>query len=143
MYLTANQGILLLDLDAGAGGYTSTGISFAQGATTFNTNYAAVISEPANIDAFDVVGQIIATAATPAFSGTVGINNGGTTTPGVVVTGSYTLNGSGRDPGSLVLGSTTLNEVFYVADANTVLCIETDASRQTSGLLQLQNPQLP
>jgi hypothetical protein len=143
MYLTANQGILLLDLDAGASGYTSTGISFAQSATTFNTNYAAVISEPANIDAFDVVGQIIATAATPAFSGTVGINNGGTTTPGVVVTGSYTLNGSGRDPGSLVLGSTTLNEVFYVADGNTVLCIETDASRQTSGLLQLQNPQLP
>jgi len=140
VYPTASQGLLALDLDSGAA-FTATGGAFAQSSPAFSGNYAMTFSGPATVDAEDAVGQVTAnpTNSPELQPGTVDLNNGGITNPGLPLTGTYTTNGSGRYAGSLTLGSTSQNEVFYLVNANTVLCIETATAGQTTGFFELQN----
>jgi hypothetical protein len=140
VYPTASQGLLALDLDSGAA-YTATGAAFPQSAPAFSGVYAMVFSGPATVDSDDAVGQVTANPVnSPELSpGTVDLNDGGITSPGLPLTGTYTTNGSGRYAGSLTLGSTAQNEVFYLVNANMVLCIETAAAGQTAGFFELQN----
>lgn len=140
VYPTASQGLLALDLDSGAA-YTATGAAFAQSSPAFSGVYALVFSGPATVDSEDAVGQVTANPVnSPELQpGTVDLNDGGITSPGLPLTGTYTTNGSGRYAGSLTLGSTAQNEVFYLVNVNTVLCIETGASNQTAGFFELQD----
>ena len=140
VYPTAGQGLLALDIDSGAA-FTATGGAFAQSSPAFSGTYALIFSGPATVDADDAVGEVTADPAnSPELQpGTVDLNNGGITSPGLPLTGTYTTNGNGRYAGSLTLGSTSQNEVFYLVNGNTVLCIETAAAAQTAGFFELQN----
>jgi hypothetical protein len=140
VYPTQSQGLLLLDLDTGAS-FTAVGGAFAQSSPAFSGTYAMTFSGPATVDADDAVGQVTAnpTNSPELQPGTVDLNDGGITNPGLSLTGSYTTNGNGRYAGSLTIGSTSQNEVFYLVNANMVLCIETAASGQTAGFFEAQN----
>lgn len=112
-----------------------------QSSPAFSGTYAMIFSGPITVDADDAVGQATAnpTNSPELQPGTVDLNNGGITSPGLPLTGTYTTNGNGRYAGSLTLGSTAQNEVFYLVNANTVLCIETAVASQTTGVFELQN----
>ncbi len=153
-YPTANNGVLLFELDANL---AAIGASYPQTAgdlsLTFNGTYAtnftgAVSGSPEE----DVDGLIIASNLTSVLSGTVDVNGAPAQTNlgGIILTGSYTSNTTnGRFPGSLSLDLTAsdtqkFTEVFYILNANTVLYMEDDVAAssiagQTSGIMLLQN----
>jgi hypothetical protein len=151
IYPTANQGVLLLELDSGM---TSTGDALLQtagiSAATFQGNYAANVQAITLEGEEDLVGQAVSDGAS-ALTGTVDFNLLsfiGTVinvvqTPNATLSGAFTANSNGRFTGAqLVIGTnpaTTLNGFFYVVNSSTVQFLGIDSSgAQGTGVLQLQ-----
>jgi hypothetical protein len=145
-YPTANNGILLLELDTG---FTTAGALLPQSSSTFaNGNYAMNFTNSQLVSVGqeeDAVGQIVVSGSS-TFTGTVDLfNTSGNLNLLAPLTGSFLPTapaGGGRYSGSFVITETpnnqTLNEFFYVASPDTVLFIESDNQAQTSGIMQVQ-----
>ena len=144
VYLTANQGVLLLELDSGL---TSAGVAFLQApsitASTFQGNYAGSFDLAAAAGEEDAEAEVTSDGVS-ALTGTADINSFGAGSPlasSTTLAGSFTANSNGRFPGSFSLSTTpatTLNEIFYVVNSSTVLFADTDATSPGTGQLQLQ-----
>jgi hypothetical protein len=154
-YPTANNGVLLLELDAD---FASIGTAYSQTIGDLSTSFAGTYAlnftgAVAGSAEEDVDGVATSDGVLLLTTGTVDVN--GAPSPaqsdlgGILLTGGFTTNASnGRFPGSinLDLGGTDtqkFTEIFYVLNANTVLFIENDVNGQTSGILQSQNLTLP
>ncbi len=151
LYLTADQGVLVVDLDFGLLG---SGEALAQSgsplsAATFQGAYAADLqgaTSGATSANETLVGRLVSDG-TSGLTGTADLSvlaSGGTITltPGATLTGSFTGASNGRFTGTLNTGTAgTQQEIFYVVDNSTVLSIEADTNGQATGTLQLQ--QLP
>jgi hypothetical protein len=147
-YPTANNGVLLLDLDTN---FASVGVAYPQTvgdlSLTFNGTYAMNLTGAVSGSPEEDVDGLVISDNTGVLSGTVDVNGAPVESDlgGILLTGSYTSNTTnGRFPGSLSLDLTSsdtqhLNEIFYVLNANTVLFIANDVNGQTSGIMQLQN----
>jgi len=150
LYLTADQGVLVVDLDSGL---TGSGQALAQSgnpisAATFQGNYAAEIlgaNGGATTTNESLVGRVVSDGAS-SLTGTADLSalaGDGTITltPGETLTGTFTEAASGRFMGTLNVGASTQQQIFYVVDNSTVLSMEADKSSLATGILQLQ--QLP
>jgi hypothetical protein len=152
-YPTANNGVLLFDLDTN---FESIGAAYPQTqgdlSLTFNGTYAVNLTGAISGSPQEDVDGLIISDNTGVLSGTVDVNGAPVQSDlgGIVLTGAYTTNTtSGRFPGSLSLDLTSsdtqkFTEIFYVLNASTVLFTENDTSAsaiagQTSGILLLQN----
>ncbi len=150
-YPTANNGVLLLELDTGlatigaalpqAGSITTANLS-GNYATNFTDGTAGLgyMEE-------DAVGLVMADGQS-MFTGTIDLfNTRGNLYLGAPLTGTFAASGNagqGRFTGSfsITLNETntqTQNEIFYVAGTDIVLFIESDRQAQTSGVMQIQN----
>ena len=149
-YPTANNGVLLLDLDAN---FSSVGVAYPQitgiSAGTFSGNYAMNFTGPVvGSTEEDADGQVISDGSS-LLTGTADVNGGDASdAAGILLTGGFTSNANGRFTGHLNLDLTStdtqsLQEIFYILNNNTVLFIENDINGQTSGAMQLQNLTLP
>ena len=90
----------------------------------------------------DVIGEV-ATVGTTSFSGNLDINNFAlsTVTPNVPLTDSTSVispTSNGRGTATLAASNSTFAVAYYVVDANTVLVLETDGARVTTGLMTKQ-----
>jgi hypothetical protein len=149
-YPTANNGLLLMELDTG---FASLGDILPQTGTTFSaanyamnfTNATAGVIYPE----VDAVGQVTSDGTSTFTAGTVDIfNTTGDYFPDSPLTGTFVSTGQGRFTGTfaIMLSSTktqTQKEIFYVASPNTVLFIEADPTSdsvgaQTSGVMLIQ-----
>jgi hypothetical protein len=145
-YPTANNGILLLELDTG---FTTAGALLPQSSSTFTDgNYATNFTNSGLVSVTqeeDAVGQIVVSSSS-TLTGTVDVfNTSGNLNLLAPLTGSFLPTapaGGGRYSGSFMITETpsnqTLNEIFYVAGPDTVLFIESDNQGQTSGLMLTQ-----
>ena len=140
VYLTANQGVLVLELDSS---HISSGVALAQSGsisgTTFKGNYGLVYGgTDSSLNPDGVVGQAVADGVS-AITGNVDLNIGQTLNPAAPLTGTFVSNSNGRFTGTLKTTITgQLQEVFYVVNNATVLFIEVDSKGETAGVLQLQ-----
>jgi hypothetical protein len=149
-YPTANNGVLLCELDAN---FTSIGAALPQASgittATFTGNYALNLTNDIQGATFfpqdDGVGQLNSDGVA-TLMGTVDFASGGNIYPGSTLMGNFAVSASapGRFTGAytLMLNSTTmrtLNEFFYVVNPNTVLFVQSGIAVQTSGILQLQH----
>jgi hypothetical protein len=149
-YPTANNGVLLLDLDAG---FAAIGTSFSQiggiNAGTFSGNYAMDLTGPVSGSPEEDADGVVNSDGSSLLTGTADVNGGTTSDAGaILLTGGYTSNANGRFTGhlSLALSGTdtqTFQEIFYILNNNTLLFIENDSNGQTSGIMQLQNLTIP
>jgi len=151
LYLTADQGVLVVDLDFGllGGGQALAQQGNPISAATFQGAYAAGL-QGANGSATaaneTLVGRLVSDG-TSKFTGTADVSVLGsdgtiTLTPGGSLTGTFTGASNGRFAGSLNTSATgTQQEIFYDVDNTTVLSMEADSSGTATGILQLQ--QLP
>jgi hypothetical protein len=149
-YPTANNGILLMELDTGFASIgealPQTGTTLASGNYAMNfTNATAGVSYPE----VDAVGQVTSDGTSTFTAGTVDFfNTTGNLFPDSPLTGTFVATGQGRYTGTfaIMLSSTTTQtqkEIFYVASPSTVLFIEADptsdsSGAQTSGVMIIQ-----
>jgi hypothetical protein len=140
LYFTANQGVLILELDSS---HLSDGVVLAQtggiSGATFKGNYGLLYGgTDKNLNPEGIVGQAVADGVS-GITGNVDINIGQTLNPAVPLTGTFVANSNGRFTGTLKTSVTgQLTEIFYVVNSSTVLFIEVDSKGETSGVLQLQ-----
>jgi hypothetical protein len=93
----------------------------------------------AGIDAggnpFSTIGAVATDGAGNISSGVQDLNDNGTPTPNVSLTGSYSVPAGGNGRGTLILNSAigTLNFVFYVVDGNRLKLVEIDGSPVFAG----------
>jgi hypothetical protein len=140
LYFTANQGVLILELDSS---HLSDGVVLAQtggiSGATFKGNYGLLYGgTDKNLNPEGIVGQAVADGVS-GITGNVDINIGQTLNPAVPLTGTFVANSNGRFTGILKTSVTgQLTEIFYVVNSSTVLFIEVDSKGETAGILQLQ-----
>ncbi|MCK7481866.1 MAG: hypothetical protein M0C28_35355 [Candidatus Moduliflexus flocculans] len=72
----------------------------------------------------DISGQILFNGL-GALAGAIDINAAGVIQPDVPVTGSYTMNASGRGTATITTGSATWTMTIYIKDAATALLLGT------------------
>jgi hypothetical protein len=148
VYVTANQGVLLLELDTTS---FSIGAAFSQSggisASTFKGRYAVNFGAAA-ISAFteeDIAVQFVANGIS-ALTGGGDISQFTVATPPISklfpntsLTGTFAANSNGRFTGTLVSSVTgALNLVYYVASGSHVLFIGLDSTQVTAGAMQSQ-----
>lgn len=71
-------------------------------------------------------GQLTLNGKAGTISGTADINQAGTPTEGIAVTGTYSISSNGRGLASLVLGTSPSTMGIYVVDPQTLVLIEND-----------------
>jgi hypothetical protein len=141
-YLTANQGVLLFELDSGL---TSTGVALLQAsgisAATFSGNYSGILDLAAASGEEDVALALTSDGVSTLSDGAADLNLFGTGAQTITFGGSFTANSNGSFSGSFALNTTpavTLSEMFYVVNSSTVLFTDVDATSPGTGQLQLQ-----
>ena len=90
----------------------------------------------------DILGQI-STIGSTSFNGNLYINNFAltTVTPHVALTSSTAIVSpvsNGRGTATIATSPATFAVAYYVVDANSVLLLETDGARVTTGILSKQ-----
>jgi len=142
IYLTANQGALVLELDTNL---TTSGTAFAQSpfvsASTFMGKYAFNFDAAIAGTEEDSVGQVVSDGVS-ALTGTLNTNQPSSQTlkTGDTLTGgAFTASSNGRF-GSIMTTSTTgiVQGVFYVLGCTQGLFLDFDPLNQGTGLVQLQ-----
>jgi hypothetical protein len=130
---TGTGGALLLDIDANAVGI---GLVVPQSSGTFSGAYGANLQYFNSNGEVDLVGPLTATSG--SLSGTVDVNDDGTTQPAVTASGSFSAdsNNAGRYTGSLTYGGNTINGTYYQASNGSVLFNDTDSNDIGIGFLQ-------
>jgi predicted small lipoprotein YifL len=141
IYLTANQGALILELDTNL---TTSGTAFAQSggvtASTFMGNYAWNFDAATVGGEEDSVGQVVSDGVS-ALTGTVNTDQPSSLTLATAdtLTGAFTASSNGRFGGIMTTNTTgTIQGVFYVLGCAQELFLEVDPLTQGTGLLQLQ-----
>jgi len=141
IYLTANQGALILELDPTL---TTSGTAFAQSAgvsaSTLMGNYAWNFDAATAGGEEDSVGQLVSDGVS-ALTGTVNTNQPGSLTLASAdpLTGAFTATSNGRFAGTMTTNTTGIVQgVFYVLGCSQGLFLELDPPSQGTGLLQLQ-----
>jgi hypothetical protein len=148
-YLTASQGVLLLETD-GASLPVTTGAAFAQTSginAIANNNYATDFYAIAKGGYPETsMGQLYSDGSS-LLAGATNVNQLGQ--PGSPFTnspfsGSFVSCAGGRCTGSLETTLTgSISENFYVVNSSTALMMETDANAEATGLMQSQSFQVP
>jgi hypothetical protein len=120
-------GVQFLELDA-----VANGIAFAQSAGPFsngslNAKYGFNLSG-INLNfltEFDAIAQFTADGS-GHLTGTLDLNNSGTLSFGLSLTGTYNVAANGRGTATLTTANSTLNLVFYTAGGSRAVFIEVD-----------------
>lgn len=133
-------GLQLLEIDNGG---TTTGIAYAQSATSLSTaqgygmNLAGV--NFGNLSAFEEDAIAEFTNNNGSFTGLIDFNDQGATTPNQKFTSSYTADSTISGRGVISPGSNAFNLVSYVVDGSSAVFIETDSNQVGLGSFSLQN----
>jgi hypothetical protein len=129
-------GALIMDNDAGAYG---TGLIVPQTTGALQGNYAVNLQLFNNSSAeIDFVGQ--STQSGGSFTGTVDLNDDGTTATAVNFSGSSAADSTnvGRYTGSFTVGANSYNITYYQVNSGEFLILDTDSSDVANGFLQSQ-----
>jgi hypothetical protein len=136
---------LMIETDTFTGG--ATGIAFQQTAGGSNSGSFAMnltgVGSSKSIGTFeqDLGGQIGLTANSLNVTGTVDINNGGTSTTSIVPASSM-WNAAATNGRGTAVWKTSNGALFkfgyYIIDSNTVLLLDTDSNRVAAGVLAKQ-----
>jgi hypothetical protein len=164
LYPTANQGVLMFQLDSRRSGIGTamTQSASAGTATTLQGTYAASAQQMGSVNSLvsvsngtpagswsDIVGQVTSDGIS-SLSGTVDADqvngqfigysgNFWTQTSGTPLTGNFSAGAQGRFTGSLTTAPTgAMTEIFYVVNDSTIVYQEAD-SIPAVGILQVQN----
>jgi len=155
VYLTANNGILMLDLDtqfSGVGAALPQTTGATATASLFSGNYASAFQTLGEINLAsggvgswnDYLGVITADGVSN-LTGTMAVDQFDessqafwTQTPDATLTGNFSIGPSGRFTGSITVPPlATSQKVFYILNGSTVLSLGLDSGPST-GILQLQ-----
>ncbi|MBZ5629362.1 MAG: hypothetical protein LAO06_10920, partial [Acidobacteriia bacterium] len=109
--------------------FTSAGFN---GSYAFNLSGANSSNKPGSLA---VAGALTSTGAGVIGSGMLDVNNAGTPSTGLSLSGTYATPSSSSGRGTMILagGIGTQNLAYYIVDATHVKVIETDAATQLSG----------
>ena len=128
-------GALIMDNDAGAYG---TGLIVQQTTGALQGNYAVNLQLFNSSAEIDFVGQ--STQSGGSFTGTVDLNDNGTTATAVNFSGSSTADSTnvGRYTGSFTVGANSYNITYYQVNSGEFFILDTDSSDVGNGFLQSQ-----
>lgn len=141
VYPTANNGLLLMELDQNAAGV---GVAYTQSSSVLAstlTTYAGNVESFFQTDTAEVLNGVFGAAGTTALSGTFDLASFDGETSTVSLNGGSPLTdtGGGRLTGSInTAASGNLQEVFYVVSPNLTLSLESDNQNIGTGYFQLQ-----
>jgi len=126
-------GALVMDYDPGA---VASGYIVPQSAGVFEGNYALTLQSVRPAGQTDLVGQSVALGG--ALTGTVDINDGGQTTAGVSLTGTFTADAAntGRWTGAFTVNSITHQIKFYQVSGTLFVIVDTDGTDVGIGILE-------
>ena len=131
-------GIQLLNLDSTT---VASGVALAQtgnfSTSTLTGGYGATLSGTGNNHEFGLIAQLNANGS-GQFSGALNLNDGGSLTRAVNLSGTYAVAANGRATADLTTGLGTRNVILYAADSTQALFIETDANQVGQGVLARQ-----
>lgn len=131
-------GIQLLDLDPTT---LASGVALPQSGifsnNTLSGHYGATLSGTGNNHQFGLIAEVDADA-TGQFSGMLNLNDGGSLSRAMSLSGSYAFLTNGRATAVLTTASGTRNVILYAADSSQALFIETDAAQIGQGVLAQQ-----
>ena len=132
---------LLMNVDTFALG---TGIAYQQSAGPFSFNgpYGVNIAAFDGTSENDATAQITADNNAGTFTGTGDINIDFVPTPGVPVSGTFTVTSNGRFPSTLTAASNTADTALYIVNSGLALVIETDDQQVALGQIGTQAPQI-
>jgi hypothetical protein len=127
-------GALVLDFDSGAVG---TGVIVPQSPGTFQGNYAVNLQFIYSSREADFLGQSVSDG-TGGLTGTVDVNDYGTTTSGVNFSGSFAADTShpGRFTGVFTVGSSSYNITYYQVSGTMLLLLDMDANDIGTGIME-------
>jgi hypothetical protein len=137
--------VVLIELDTNA---IATGIAYPQGSSVappqgnYALNLAGAYGPKNGAVEQDILGQV-STIGTTSFNGNLFINNFAltTVTPHVALTNTTAIlspTSNGRGTATIATGPATFAVAYYAVDANSVLLLETDGARVTTGMLSRQ-----
>jgi hypothetical protein len=128
-------GALIMDNDSTAVG---TGLIVPQTTGAFSGNYAVNLQFYNSNGEEDFVGQSVASGG--SLTGTVDLNNDGTTASGTAFSGSSSADSTnvGRYTGSFTVGAPSYNITYYQVNAGTLFVVDTDSSDVGNGFLETQ-----
>jgi hypothetical protein len=113
------------------------GSALAQQGTAFS-NSSVQGTYGMNLTGFSSAGEVDANGqftanGTGTLNGALDLNNTGTTSPGLSLTGTYSVNSNGRGTTTLHSSFQTQNLIFYVVSTSKVLFIESDSNLASVG----------
>ncbi len=131
-------GALIVDIDAGA---VAAGLIVPQSAGDFRGDYAVNLEVFTSASQIDLVGQSVADAAAN-LTGTVDINDTGTTTSGASLSGASTADAAnpGRWTGTLTAGSNTFKIVYYQVSSAVLFVLDVNTTDVGNGFLEAVAP---
>ena len=132
-------GLQVLELDSIATGVAVTQATGAISNATVNGRYGLNLSgvDLNNQTEFDAAAQFTADG-NGRLTGTLDLNNSGTLSLGLALSGTYNMSANGRGTGTLNTANSTLNLVVYAAGGAKVVFIEVDNIDPAVGVFQQQ-----
>ncbi len=135
----SSSGIQLVELDSNS---VTSGSAFQQAGPFSNNsiqgnyvlNFTGVIG---NANEIDSAAQFAADG-TGHVNGAIDVNNGGGLSTNLALSGTYSINASGRGTGALTSNLATQNVIFYTVSNTRVLFIEVDANVAAVGEMDHQ-----
>ena len=129
-------GALMLDIDTSAVG---AGLIVPQSAGEFRGDYAVNMQAVGSAGQLDFVGQSVADAA-GNLTGTVDINDTGTTTGGAALSGAAKADTAnpGRWTGTLTAGANSFTIVYYQVSSAILLVLDIDTTDVGNGFLETE-----
>jgi len=126
-------GALIMDYDSGA---VASGYIVPQSAGVFDGNYAVNLQFVTSAGETDFVGQSVASAG--ALSGTVDINEGGLTSAGLALTGSFTADAvnAGRWSGTFNVNGRTHQVIYYQVSGALFIVVDVDGADVGIGIME-------
>ena len=129
-------GALILDTDAGAVG---AGYLVPQTTGSFQGNYATNLQFFNSAGEEDFVGQEVANGS-GGLSGTVDLNDNGTTAPATTFTGTYSADttNTGRYTGTFTVGANSYNITYYQVSPTELFILDTDGNDVGNGFMETE-----
>jgi len=139
-YTTSAGALLLIDLDTdvAASGQALRQTSVGSVDGNLALNFAGLRVGKKSLAEADVVGQVQSNAALDSITGSVSVDNAGTTTNGLALTSASSITAPdslGHGTVSLAVQSSTFGAAYYVVNQNEALTMGTDTTRASLGVL--------